>query len=269
MSRGEEDGQRATSAGRRASLEGLTGLRGELKSDRVAAELERRILSGQLEPGERLPTESELCELLGVSRSVIRDAIRSLVARGLVTVRQGHGMTVAAPSEAVFVEALLILLARSDLRMADVADARATIETRLVPLAAQSGTEVDWKHLEAVFTAFADAVDASQWDAARETHLEFHLGLLRALHQPALELLLRPMTEVILISSAPPRLTAREDWEVETHRPILDALKARDPAAVEQAMADHFAATRDPRRYETFRARPFRDVFTEVPWARP
>jgi DNA-binding FadR family transcriptional regulator len=267
--REQEDGRGAVSAARRASAEGLTGLGGELKSDRVAAELERRILSGQLEPGERLPTESELCDILGVSRSVIRDAIRSLVARGLVSVRQGHGMTVATPSEAVFGQALITLLARSDLRMADVVDARATIETRLVPLAADSGTEGDWEHLEAVFTAFSDAVDASQWDAARETHLELHLGLLRALHQPALELLLRPMTEVILISSAPPRLTAREDWEVESHRPILDGLMARDAAAVERAMADHFAATRDPKRYRTFRARPFRDVFTELPWARP
>lgn len=254
---------------RRSDIAGLTGPPDELKSDRVAGELERRILSGELRAGTRLPTESELCDILGVSRSVVRDAIRTLVARGLVTVRQGHGMTVAAPNDAAFGHALIALLARSDLTMGDVVNARATIELRLAPLAAVHGTEEDWEHLEATYQRFAAAVDEAEWDVARETHLDFHVGLLKAIHQPALELFLKPMTEIILISSAPPRRNAKVDWEVTTHRPILDALKARDAAGVERAMSDHFAATTDPKRYRTFRARPFRAVFTEVPWARP
>ena len=252
-----------------APTRAFASVRDELKSDRVAAELERRILCGELAPGDRLPTEGELGEMLGVSRSVIRDAIRTLAARGLVSVRQGHGMTVAEPSDAAFGHALIALLARSALTMGDVINARATIEGRLVPMAVNSGTEEDWDELDQTVRAFADAVAEGRWDAARETHLAFHLGLLGALHQPALELFLKPMTEIIVISSAPPRQTAREDWEVETHAPILDALRARDAAAVEAAMDAHFAALTDPRRYRTFRALPFRDVFEEVPWARP
>jgi len=62
---------------------GLAGVQDELESDRVAAELEQRISSGQLAAGERLPTEGALCELLRVSRSVVGDAIRSLVAGDL------------------------------------------------------------------------------------------------------------------------------------------------------------------------------------------
>ena len=60
-------------------------------SDQVTAELERRILAGELEPGGLLPAEPELGAELEVSRSVIRDAIRTLAARGLVEVRQGSG----------------------------------------------------------------------------------------------------------------------------------------------------------------------------------
>ena len=247
----------------------LTLPRDELKSDRVAAELERRIFSGELATGTRLPTETELCEILGVSRSVVRDAIRSLVARGLVTVKQGHGMTVTEPSDASYSRALITLLIRSNLTMGDVVTARGLIEARLVPLAAVHGTEEDWERLEGFYQAFAAAVEAGDWDAARDRHVDFHVGLLRAIHQPALELLLKPMTEIILISGAPPRQTAKVDWEVETHRPILDAVKARDPAGAEEAMAAHFAATAEPERYEAFRARPFSAVFAEVPWARP
>jgi GntR family transcriptional repressor for pyruvate dehydrogenase complex len=250
-------------------MHALTPPRDELKSDRVASELERRILGGELEPGTRLPTESELGDMLGVSRSVVRDAIRALVARGLVTVRQGQGMTVAASTDAVFGQALIALLARSDLTMGDVIDARATIETRLVPLAARAGGRSDWEHLDEVCTAFEAAVERADWELARPTHLEFHLALLRALHQPALELFLKPMTEIILVSSTPPRPHAREDWEVETHRPILDALAAGKPRRAEEAIAAHFEAMTDPDRYRDFRDRRFRNVFTELPWSLP
>ena len=246
----------------------LRGVRDELKSDRVAAELERRILCGELAPGDRLPTEGELGEMLSVSRSVIRDAIRSLVARGLVTVRQGQGMTVAAPSDAAFAHALIALLARSQLTMGDVVEARAAIECSLVPLAADTVSDAEIDGLDATQETFTRAVADGGWGEARESHLALHLGLLSALHRPALELFLKPMTEIIVISSAPPRLTAREDWEVETHPPILAALRARDPEAVRLAMTAHFAAL-EGVRYESFRALPFRAVFEEIPWARP
>ena len=69
-------------------------------SDQVTAELERRILAGELEPGGLLPAEPELGAELEVSRSVIRDAIRTLAARGLVEVRQGSGTRVSPPGAA-------------------------------------------------------------------------------------------------------------------------------------------------------------------------
>lgn len=241
----------------------------ELKSDRVTAELERRILGGSLAPGDRLPTEGELGEMLGVSRSVIRDAIRSLVARGLVTVRQGQGMTVAQPSDAAFCHALIVLLARSSLTMGDVIDARAAIETAIVPMAAATGTEEDWDRLAQAFDAFAEAVAQGSWETARETHLAFHLGLLGALHRPALELFLKPMAEIIVVSAAPPRETSVEDWEVDSHPPILAALRAGDAEATEAAMNAHFARLAEPERYGSFRALTFQAVFEEVPWARP
>jgi DNA-binding FadR family transcriptional regulator len=243
----------------RTAVAGLSAMPDSLKSDRVVAELERRILSGELEPGRRLPTEAELCELLAVSRSVVRDAIRSLAARGLVAVKQGQGMTVAVPDDTAFSHALVVLLARANLTMDEVMNARATLETSLVPLAATRGTPKDWAELRAIYETFAAAVEDGQFDVAQDTHLDFHLGLLRAIHQPALELFLKPMTAVMVITAAPPRANMREDWEVETHLPILEALEAGDSAAVEEAMRAHFAATTDPRRYRKFRARRFTD----------
>ncbi len=246
----------------------LGSVRDELKSDRVAAELERRILCGDLAPGDRLPTEGELG---AASRGEPqRRARRDPQPR---RPRPGHrppgpGDDGPAPSDAAFGHALIALLARSALTMGDVVDARAMIECSLVPLATGTATDGDLDALAAHQDAFAQAVADARWDQARASHLGFHLGLLEALHRPALELFLRPMTEIIVISSAPPRLTVREDWEVETHPPILDALRARDPEAAGAAMAAHFAAL-GGERYVDFRALPFRAVFEKIPWARP
>ncbi len=261
---GDGAGQSATKVMDALGGAALPSIRAELKSDTVAAELERRILVGDLAPGERLPTEDELSQLFGVSRSVIRDAVRRLVARGLLTVRQGRGTSVTEPSDAAFCLAALALLARADVTVGEVISARAMLEIALVPLAAHSGSDRDWQFLDGVLDRFARAVDAGEWDVARDAHLAFHSGLLKALHQPALQLLLRPMTEVIWTSSEPPRVTEPSDWEVETHPPILDGLKARDPAAVEVAVREHYAVLDDAERYGAYRSRPFSSVFENL-----
>jgi DNA-binding FadR family transcriptional regulator len=234
----------------------------ELKSERLVSAIERQILSGRLAPGARLPTEGELCDLLNVSRSVIRDAIRALVARGLVTVRQGRGTSVAMPSDAAFSRALLVLLARSGVTMGDVFDARATIETRLVGLAATSGTKADWGRLEETLDRFSQAVAQGNNELASQSHTAFHVGILASIHQPALDLMLKPLTEVILVSSMASLVReATEDWEVEFHRPILVALKARNPKAAEEAMIEHFEASTVPSHYGEFLARKFSDAY--------
>jgi DNA-binding FadR family transcriptional regulator len=234
----------------------------DLKSDHIVQALERQILSGRLPAGERLPTEDELSELLRVSRSVVRAAIRTLTARGLLSVRQGRGTSVTAPSNDAYSGALLVLLARSELTMGDVVRARATIETRLSALAATSCTDEDLAALEESLDRFAAAVDANDETTATQAHVTFHKTILEAIHQPALNLILTPMTEIIVVSSAASlRHGIPEDWEVDTHRPILAALQARDPDATVAAMTAHFELSTRPVPYSEFLERKFHEVY--------
>ena len=107
-------------------------------SDQVAIELERQILGGAYKPGHRLPTEPELYEWLGVSRTVLRDALRTLASFGLITVRQGVGIVVAQPSDGAIMHALAIRLQSSDLTIGDVLAARTGLEVAFAAEAAQS-----------------------------------------------------------------------------------------------------------------------------------
>src|SRR5215210_1461657 len=124
----------------------------------IARDIEALILRGDLPRGQRLPTETELGEVLGVSRSVVRDAVRMLVARGLLEVRQGHGTVVAPPSDEAFSNALLGLLMRSGATMGDVTEARTALETQLAPLIAQNATDEDLRRMEARLEEMAAAV---------------------------------------------------------------------------------------------------------------
>src|ERR671923_341114 len=114
-----------------------------LKPEQVILDLERRILSGELRAGERLPTEGELGQELGVSRTVIRDAVRTLTTRRLVRVRHGFGMEVAPPSDLPLAQALADLLMRSDVTVGDVLEARETLDRQLAPIAARNATDED------------------------------------------------------------------------------------------------------------------------------
>ncbi|MHC3001303.1 FadR/GntR family transcriptional regulator [Gordonia sp. GN26] len=238
------------------------GQASELKSDRVVTAFERQILSGRLTPGTRLPTEGELCDMLGVSRSVIRDSIRTLMARGLVTVRQGRGTTVAEPSDAAYSNAMLVLLTRSGMTMGDVFHARATIDISLVGLAAKNGTPDDWDVLDDAYARFESAVAENDPESATEWHARFHTGILAAVHQPALTLMLRPMTDLTVLSgTASVRRTMGGDWEVEGHVPILEALKAGDPERATAAMEKHYEQATRPEPYRTFLDQLFADAY--------
>ncbi len=209
-------------------------------SDQVAIDVGSKILSGELTACARLPTEAELGKELGVSRTVVRDAIRTLSAQGLVEVRHGFGMVVASPTEAAFVDALGILLLRSDLTVGDILDARKAIEAGVCVLAASRSTAEDRKTIERDFDAFVEAIQREDWEAVDGQHLRFHLDLLRAAHLPAAEMILRPMQHVVLLSSSPPVVHDPELWDVPAHRQIVDALASQDEPSLREALLAHY-----------------------------
>src|SRR5947208_4740275 len=147
-------------------------------SDRVVADIERLILNGELREGEKLPTEAELCQAFGVSRSVIRDAVRTLSARGLVHVQHGQGTVIDPPGESTVANALSLYLLRSDLTIHDVLAARAAIETGICPVAAQRASEDDIKQLATDLAALDEALHRGDWQKVQDELLAFNLYLL-------------------------------------------------------------------------------------------
>lgn len=117
-------------------------------AEQMAETVQEAILSGQLASGALLPTEPELAEQFGVSRAVVRDATRILMARGLVEVQHGRGVFVTEPDNEAFGEALLLALRRVGATAWDVEQFEQILFPELIALAAASATETDIAHIE-------------------------------------------------------------------------------------------------------------------------
>jgi DNA-binding FadR family transcriptional regulator len=214
--------------------------------DRIVGLLERSIIEGQFAAGGRLPTEIQLGAQLGVSRTVVRDALRVLEARGLIEIRRGAGTRVRESTADAYVRAAAMLLIRSELTVGDVLEARAALESHLVVIAAQNRSDENLEQIEAALDAFAHAVDSRDPAAAARCHVEFHTELVRATRLPALDILIRPLQQMMLATSLVPSGLEPDDpkgWRVEAHRNLFLAVASQSMEALAEATDVHWTYT--------------------------
>jgi DNA-binding FadR family transcriptional regulator len=204
------------------------------------------IASGELAPGSLLPTEPEMSARFGVSRSVVREALRVLGEKGLIEVRHGSGTRVTTPErwDALDPSILGALRGRgsSAAVLHDLLEARAIVECEVAALAAERATQAERDALDAALRIMREALD----DPARFVigDSSFHLTLLRAARNRVLERMTQPMHELLqyaqALTDAIPGVLARALGE---HEAIAAAVMRRDPDAARNAMREHLQQT--------------------------
>ncbi len=200
--------------------------------------LGRAIVSGRYATGASLPPEPTLCDEFGISRTVVREAVKSLVAKGLLTTGPKVGTRVQPEDNWNWFDPDVVAwkshagLTRDFLR--DLQELRRLIEPAAVRLAAERATAADLAEVEAAYAGMKLAIDEGGDYVASD--LRFHQGLLRACRNrmlvqmsKALGALLRTSFEIS---------TSRPDGPASSlplHRAVLDAVIARDPRKAERA----------------------------------
>jgi GntR family galactonate operon transcriptional repressor len=205
------------------------------------------ILRGEFEPGQEIPAEDQLAEEFGVSRPVVREAVKHLSVLGLVQSRQGR-QTRVAPYESWNHFAPEILAARREAGavedvLLELLELRRMIELEAAALAATRATPQD---IEAMQSALA-SLDRSLDDPARFTQgdIAFHDAILRATRNhlvPRLFDLLRPLLEFgreISVSTRPQGPTVSQAG----HRAVFEAIRDGSPADARKAMEEHLSWT--------------------------
>lgn len=210
--------------------------------DKIATDLQGEILQGKLKPGERLPSERNLCAMFGVGRTTIREALKSLVVRGLVT-RKGRGAVVGDPDNVSPPGVDLASLA-VQVSIKQLYEVRKMMEVRVAGWAALRATDED-------ITAMRLAIDA---DITRNTTAgnpsrTFHDALARADHNPALVQIYESGRNLFfrlpffwkLFDDAEVKSvrTRRHELARRWHEHILKAITQHDVAEAEGAMFQH------------------------------
>lgn len=215
-------------------------IRREPIATQVARQLVEVILSGQIEPGTRMPSERQLAESFGVGRSAMREALKALSLIGLVEVRQGDGTYLRRADSALLPEVIEWGLLLGEPRTMDLVEARQEIEIVLAGLAAQRRTE---EHLVRLQSALDQMETARKPGVFVEHDIAFHLAVadaaansaLRDIHS-SIQALLRAWILRALAGDSAIELSYAE------HVPILDAISAGDPDMARMAMKAHMSS---------------------------
>ena len=214
---------------------------GKLLTDRVADEIVRTIIGQQLKAGDKLPNEFELASTLGVGRSTIREAIKTLVSRNIVEIRRGAG-TFVSYRNGVSEDPLGLEFIKDRAQVAaDLLELRFMLEPRLASLAAGNATDKEIQQMVSLCDACEAALQAGEDFSDLNTQL--HAAIARASGNvviPNLALILCGPSSIL--RSTPSPKMQRE--LIETHREIVTAIAARDGIAAHDAMLLHLAACR-------------------------
>jgi GntR family transcriptional regulator, transcriptional repressor for pyruvate dehydrogenase complex len=221
----------------------------------VAEQLRNLVIRGELQPGSRLPGEGELSTLFGVSRSTIREALRTLSSQHLVVTSRGVGggsfiIHTKPDNVSDLLEVGLGLLSASDMTLDELLEARELLEIPAARYAAQRRTEEQLQYLRRSM-ATTGPTDRGRLFSGRERFEtftagdHFHVAVLEAAGNRVVGVMARPMLSVLqrrfLQDQAPPRFW---DQVTEDHQQILNRIEAGDPDGAAEAMSRHLKRNR-------------------------
>lgn len=211
----------------------------------VVEELGLRVLDGSYAPSQALPTEPELMAELRISRTVLREAVKVLAAKGLIMSRPKSGTVVRPARHWNLLDPVILDLYCRVFDYSEFAQnfqkLRVIIEPEAAAMAASQRTAKQLRGLEAAFDAMKAAREIAGWTAA---DLAFHDAILEATGNPFMQplgSLIRAALNTLLFHSA--KTSANPFDSLGQHQRVLEAIRRRDPDAARQAMSGLLAGT--------------------------
>ncbi len=211
-------------------------------SDKVTAAILESIAANTLRPGDSLPTERELGEQFGVSRTVIREAVRALSAKGMLEVKGGSGVRIVAVNEETVRESMRHFVKGSAMDYGKVDEVRRVLEVAAAGLAAERATPEDIARINETIEQMDGSCD--DVESTVQFDIAFHRALAASTHNELFLVLHDSMGEMLLEVRRRnlSRGADRRRLVVEMHRRIRDAVAAHDAEGAKVAMIDHLGA---------------------------
>ncbi len=221
----------------------LEPIRPKKISEEIVNQIKQLISNGELKPGDRIPSERELANLLGVSRPSVREAIMVLEAMGFLESRQGGGTYVKALTEGSIMDPLAKLVEKRDPELLrSLAEVRMGLESWSAYLAALRANEKDIAELRRLYYVMEQQAKRGGWDP--EVDAEFHYAITAASHN---SLQMHVLDSIHSLFHTTIQVALMEFYQQEGHiqlllthhREIMEAIAAHEPELSRQKMMTH------------------------------
>jgi GntR family transcriptional repressor for pyruvate dehydrogenase complex len=219
-------------------IDDIQPLKREPLNVEIARKLLDYLLSGSFTPGQKIPSERQLMQAMGVSRSALREANKSLSLLGLLEIRQGDGTYLRKSGSSLLPRVIDWGLLLEDPYVVDLMEARKYIEIVTAGLAAENRSEEDLEDLRAIIRTMRESADDIERYVDADT--AFHLRLAQAAGNVVFENLLSNFRSLLLVWAKKILEAAGEtESSLAMHTPILEAVEKKDSEAASQAMVAH------------------------------
>lgn len=216
------------------------------KCDFVTQQLKDKIISGVYKSGDQLPPEGALCEMFGVSRITVREALKKLNMMGMVAIKQGKGTFVKAVDLGLFMKPIYQLIDFEEIDVETIYSAREYIESGTAHLAALNRTEQELSVLGSILQNLKKAIIEDDFFQIYQNDNEFHTQVARAAHNPILLACLETIEEInsACLKRFSKYFTMLDNCYAE-HFAIFDAIAKRDPKMAERAIVAHTLSSKE------------------------
>ncbi len=220
--------------------------------EQVIEQIKSKIKSGEIKKGDRLPSEREMAELIGVSRTSVREAIRALEVVGLVESKQGAGNYIKTNFDNSLFEPLSVMFMLQESSVQEMYDLRETLELECAKLSAKN---IEDNEL-ALLTAIVDRMYlAGTEEESLELDIKFHHLIAKASRNVLLINMLDVISQLMDEFIQKSRMQILHEGNtkeslLEIHENLLRALKCRDESKVCNAMKEHFNLIRKSYGYD-------------------
>ena len=209
--------------------------------EQVALQLSKMFTEGGGLVGDKLMSERNLAAQLGVSRNVLREAIKCLETQGLLEIRQGHGTQVVHKLHKPITAALNLLVPEEQERMQQLFEVRSIIEPESARIAALKASK---KQVLQIKAAQKKLQEADTVEAAVAADTEFHRSIANASGNQILLLVIESLSVLLAEGQRIGFQTIDPTQPIPRHQEVLDAIERRDGDAAAQAMATHIEEAR-------------------------
>lgn len=236
-----------------------TTIKTERAAEAVAKHIEGLIFEGSLRPGEALLPERELAERLNVSRPTLRDALKMLESRGLLTSKEGRRMKVAQLGAETITDPLIAMLAKRSEVADDYLEFRDVVESSAAAMAAQRANDVDIERIKACLDRIEQAHASGDATEEAEADADLHMAIYETSHNLVLLQIMRALsgnlrTDVLHNRRRLFTIPYVRDLLRDQHIAIAQAIIEKRPDDAQSAAHEHLSylrrATREIRESE-------------------